>query len=287
MRRGALAVLIVTALVTRSAWADDAKDARDAFERGNDAHERGDFAAAALAYAKADELAKNDASLSAALEEATLAGDAVLAMKLVQRAEGRAGAAAAASRAREKFKDAVGYLEGDFGTIDGAAVQGKAPYVVAVGHHEVAGTSFPHGPAQPGKAWSNAVDVQPGKTHTLRAPAERVVPAPPPPDATPFSPWWAVGTGALALGAGVGTLASYLGARSQHDAFVSAGCQVRYDPSCDAQASSGQAADVRTGILLGVTLAAAVTTVVLTIVTVKSHAPPATGFLPGGLRVLF
>ena len=285
MRRGALAVLIATALVARGAWADDAKDARDAFERGNDAHERGDFAAAALEYAKADELARNDASLSAALEDATLAGDAVLAMRLAQRAEGRAGATAAASAAREKFKGAVGYLDGELGTIDGAFVPGKPPFVVSVGHHEVAGTWT--GPTGRLETWSKSVDVQAGKTQTLRAPSFRIIPASPPPDTRRLSPWWAVGTGAITLGAGVGTLASFLGAKSQHDAFVSSGCQARYDPSCDAQASSGQGADVRTGILLGVTLAAAVTTVILTVVTVKSHAPPPMGLLPGGLRVLF
>jgi hypothetical protein len=297
--RALLCVALMTGL-SRTAFAGDPKqEAREAFERGNDAHERHDYRAAAHAFARADELVPNDAALSAALDEATLGDDAVFAMRLVQRAENRPGAAASAEKARAKFGSKVGYvkLECDC-TVDGEAAGRTRIVVVAPGTHAIAGAAPRAWTATREVAAGAMVDVTapaapaPPTVHAAPAPAvrEQPVPAPRarPRTAAGVSPVWVIAGAVVTAGLGAGTLASFFDAKSQHDAFVDAQCPVVYASACTSMASNGRAADLRTGVLLGVTIAAAAGTAVLAIVGVRWTTPSTTVAIgPGAVRIVW
>jgi hypothetical protein len=80
--------LLVVVLGESGALADGASDkvrAREAYDRGTAAHERGDFAAAAIEYARADEIAPSPVALQAALDEAIKADEPGLGAELLER----------------------------------------------------------------------------------------------------------------------------------------------------------------------------------------------------------
>ena len=286
MRR--VLVVLALALAAGSSFAGDAKqEARAAFDRGNAAHEQHDFATAAREFARADELAPNDDALAAALDEVTLTDDAVFAMRLVQRAEARPGAAASAQKARAKFADKVGYVKVICEcTVDGEPPPPARTAVVSIGTHRVGGTrQTPEGP----RAWTTEIEVKPGATVEAVAPPppqaahpmENVAPAPAP-SRPGLSPWWVVVGSVVTAGLGAGTLVSFFDTQSQHDAFVAQQCPVRSGAECDVLASNGRAADLRTGVLFGVTLGAAVGTALVAILGVRWGWK---AVLPGAVRV--
>ena len=101
-RCGAAALGLGLARGAASARAQEPAEApRDAYARGAKALERGEYGAAAVAFARADELKPNPVALKQALEAATLAEDAPLAMELADRAarEPPGGPVAKAARA--------------------------------------------------------------------------------------------------------------------------------------------------------------------------------------------
>lgn len=289
----ALTCVLAAAIARHALAGDPTQEARAAFEHGNDAHERHDFARAARDFARADELVPNDDALVAALDEATLADDAVFAMRLVQRAEARGAAAASVEKARAKFSDKVGYLKiACECTVDGEAAARGSVLVVAPGVHAVAGTR--RGDAT--RVWSTPTTVVAGATLDVTEPTEPAgapVRHEPTPHRTPLAPAPSglspafVGVGvAITLGLGAGALGSFFDAMSKHDAFVGAGCSVAYAASCDAMASNGRGADLRTGILVGAAAVTAVATIVLAVVGVRWRSrPTAIALSPVSVRV--
>jgi hypothetical protein len=89
MRRAfAIAALLAASLAPASARAQsDLARAKEAYDRGVAAHQRGDFRAAAREFADADALAPSAVALQAALDEAVDADDPVVGSELLERSK--------------------------------------------------------------------------------------------------------------------------------------------------------------------------------------------------------
>jgi hypothetical protein len=249
-------------------------DAHDAYARGTSAYRRGDYAAAAREYAAADALAPNPVALQAAIDATVLGDDPVFGTTLLDRARGEPRTDALLTTmltAEKKFAHRVGRIRLQcpsapcLAAIDGAAAVAADPIVVRVGSHavtlEAAGTLV-----------QRVVTVAPDETIVVGpdpAPAVSTArpaflpPAPPSPAPRPPKPapvaaasrgglspvWFYAGLGATAVAGGV-TIASGVDTSSQHASFE------RTCPgpsSCHDLASSGQNAQLRTNVMLGVT----------------------------------
>jgi hypothetical protein len=79
------ATLLFAAIAHGDAATDKAR-AKEAYDRGTAAHQRGDFATAAAEYALADEIAPSPVALQAALDEAIKADDPGIGTELLERA---------------------------------------------------------------------------------------------------------------------------------------------------------------------------------------------------------
>ncbi len=221
-RCGAAALGLGLALGAASARAQEPAEApRDAYARGAKALERGEYGAAAVAFARADELKPNPVALKQALEAATLAEDAPLAMELADRAarEPPGGPVAKAARsARDKLGDRAGAVTVECGAapscaakLDGAPMPVHQKRWAKTGAHvvefdlgagdvrrveiEVLGRSTlevrppekPRGPVVlPTPAAPAPAPASPGASAPAPAPAAPAVAAPPsPPAAAP------------------------------------------------------------------------------------------------------
>jgi hypothetical protein len=258
--------------------AADRARARDAYDRAEAAHERGDHAAAARELALADAILPSPTVLESAIEEALAADDPVLGMTLCDRAprgpvEGPL--AAAVQRARARFSRRVGRVRADCGgatacaaAIDGSPVDPGRLTVVGVGRHVV---SLEHD----GRAEQRSIDVEPEGTIDLLsagvpfAPPDRGEP-PPPPARAPSPAWFLAALGSTAVAAGV-TAGLAADTASKHDRFVAAGCPGPVHGNCAAAASDGLAETHATSALLGVTAALAAATVVAGILTFRAR----------------
>lgn len=254
--------------------------AREAYDRGAAAHERGDETTAARELALADELMPNPITLGAAIESATVADDAVLAMTLCERA--RRGVvegtlAAAVQRAAARFARRVGRVRVACDrcavAIDDADAAPNRFVVVTVGAHVI---TLRHD----GQADRRPIDVAPGGTTDLVIADERglrevtrVVPAPAagPAAASPGSISRGWFFGALAATAVVGgvSIASGVDTSSKHAAFVSAGCAGPSHEDCSSLASAGQAAQLRTNVLATATGVLGAATVIAAVLTFR------------------
>lgn len=259
--------------------------ARAAYDRGKRAHAAGDHAAAARAFAEADALVPEAASLEAALESAMRADDAVLGAELLDRGESRSvdeGLRKTMSTAKARFAGRTGIVKAECAgqtpclvSIDGVASDGARPVHVKIGPHSVV--------VQRGaERIERLVDVGAGATVIVPPPAAgetpkppvvapppRTAPTPNPPPETPssggLSPmWFVVGVGATAVAGGF-ALINGLDTLSKHDRFAEGNCLTsstgRRAGDCDSIASDGTAAQTRTniGIVLGAAFAVATT----------------------------
>ena len=294
--RGALAVApavalaIALTLVGSSAIADDASSAkaraRDAYDRGAAAHERGDHATAARELALADAIVPSSVTLEAALESAIAADDAVLGMDLCDRSE-RAKVsptlAALVRRARARFEQRVGRVRIECArgapcaaTIDGARVDPDRSIVVLAGKHVVR-------VEQGGKGEERAIDVGPGGSVAVAI--EAASPAPRREDARgPSIGWFVAALGATAVAGGV-TIGFGVDTASRHGRFVSAGCSGPVHGDCDALASAGRAAQIRTNAMIGVTAALGAASVIVGVVTLRAHGAERAALIVGGDHV--
>lgn len=269
-----------------SADSSESTRARDAYDRGIAAFQRGEFAAAAREFATADALVPSRVALHAALDAAIRADDPVLGIELldrVARAPTDAALETTARDARAKFARRTGRVSVVCGaspcraTIDGAAVDGGARVVLRVGPHVAIVESD-------GRRERRDVDVPPDDTVVL-SPSGVGVAAPPPtrPRASGgVSPVWVYfGIGATAIVGGLG-IASGIDTAKKHSNFVNAGCD-RGGPGCLTSANDGSSAQTRTNVLLGVTAALAVTTAAIAIFAVrwKKDASVAVGLVHG------
>lgn len=274
-----------------TAAAPDVDRARAAYDRGVRANAIGDHAGAARAFAAADALAPQTASLEAALESAMKADDALLGAELVDRADGRApdaGLRKTLEAARRRFAGRTGKIavacKGEarcLAAVDGAAADARRPIYVAAGPHAVvvqqgeerverlvevrpdqlvtvtpAGTT--QAAARPSSGPSNAAGAS-----STTTPAEK----------NGISPgWFVLGAAVTAIAGGI-TVASGLDAVNKHDRFVDDGCGSGgtgpRPADCDSRGSSGESAQLRTNVLLGATAVLAVTTVAIGVFAVR------------------
>jgi hypothetical protein len=276
---GALALFLISA----SARAGDGDLARAAYESGEAAYKKGDYAAAATALALADAIAPNPVALEAALKAVVRTGDAALGMDLVERADQRpAGPSVAelALRARTQFAALAGRIiarcppePACVATVAGQPMTLGKPRWIAAGDRVVTFTID-------GKNSLEALHVDPGATVEIApraalpqplaapiappsAPPPVVPPSPPAPVAAPpameplppprgISPAWFVLGGVVTVGLGAGAIACGVDTLNKHSAFTA-------EPTT-AAATAGQAAQARTnGFLIGTGVAAAAT----------------------------
>jgi hypothetical protein len=256
--------------------------AHQAYERGTSAYRRKDYPTAAREYAAADALSPNPVALQAAIDATVQADDPVLGLQLLERAKGAPRTSALLSTmlvAEQKFAHRTGRIaitcpaQPCLATVDGAAIDPSQPTVVRVGAHSVMVESA-------GSSTTRSVTVPPDETVAVAAegasgptsatppppPMPAVAPplAPPPPvtsDASGLSPvWFLVGVGATVVAGGV-TIGSAIDTASKNSSFNS--CRNAPAPGCRDLASSGQSAEARTNVLLGVTAVLGVATVAL------------------------
>ncbi len=281
-----------------------APSAKSAYEAATAAFTAKRYAEAATGFARADLLEPNAIALESALKAAVLADDPVLGMELVSRADARpvdARVEPLKKRAREAFEKRVGRIElrcGDgaacFGKVEpgGRALEPGRPIWLPVGDVVVTVSSDAARAPEPVTVSAGAlVVVQALPTRTPAAPSasasppsasasaaptasspavspsaappirSSVPPSPAAPSIEPssgLSPVWftisAIATGGLVAG----TVASGVDTLAVHDAYLAGD---------DSAKEPGQSAQLRTNILLGVTLAAAAATTIVAICT--------------------
>ncbi len=279
MRFAHFAAPIVLVLVTATpVRADDAPapTAKELYAQGVKLHKQGDHLRAAESFAHADELTPTPIALRAALDQALLADDPVLAMTLADRASRAPNDAALRERAaavRARFGDRAGRvnircagLARCLATIDGASAAVGIRWV-RTGQHTIV--------AQLGEeAQQRLVDVRAGDTVEVafkpKPTAPPVAVAPPPTSTSPaprhtderavvstdsdaprggVSPVFFFVGAALTAGAGAATIVSGLDTRSVRDDFVNRQCDAFDGPGCSALSVQGIDARTRTNVL--------------------------------------
>jgi hypothetical protein len=299
MRRTfALAALLALSLAPASARAQsDLARAKEAYDRGVGAHGRGDFHAAARAFAEADALAPSAVALQAALDEAVDADDPVVGAELLERSQRVAAPvparlARSIDAARKKLGGRAGRVHVTCpagatctATMDDASFDTKKAAWTALGPHKLV-------VVVDGETLLKTIDVKASDTVEIaplaRSAAPAVAPAPAPagplpptapptpsepPAAAPEAPRAAppptearsglspvvfwVGLGVTAA---AGATAGYfmLHTKSLHDDFASAGCSNAAASGCDTKKSDGESAQTTANITLGVTAGLAV-----------------------------
>lgn len=269
--------LVLVLAFARPAHADEAAAhaAAREYDAAAAAYDRGDHAAAAAGFARADELVPNPRVLQLGLAAALAGNDAPLGMTLVERAESRKDAAGPiaelAKRVRKKFTNEAGRLRVVCPeaakcavSVDGRNIETSSPVWLATGSHAVSVKT------DAGAKLDRDVVISPGAiaevviAEAKGAGPRIIVTAPTTPprkeearDGLP--PWlfW-TGVGATIVGAGVST-ALTLDVKSKHDDF-----QAR--PSAES-ASAGDSAQTRARIGWVVTGVLAAATVVVFVLT--------------------
>ena len=264
--------MLTVVLAAAVARADDTStaEARSAYDRGAKAYDAGDHAVAAAELARADLLAPNATVLELALKAALRSDDPLLAMSLADRAAERrveGGAAEAARAVRARFEGRVGRLVVQCRTACSAAVDG-APATAGTARWVLAGPHDVEISAGGARERRSVVVGVGGIVRVEQAPPAPVrLPPPPPPAPSPstgdgrVSPavFW-IGLGATAL-LGVAAGVSGLDTRERHDQFVQS-------PSEQA-AQDGRAAQIRTNVLVGATIATGVLTGALGLLAIR------------------
>ncbi|MDB4939191.1 MAG: hypothetical protein JWP87_6163 [Labilithrix sp.] len=277
----------------------DVDRARAAYDRGVRANAAGDYANAARAFAEADALAPQPASLEAALESAMKADDALLGAELVDRADGRApdaGLRLTLEAARKRFAKRTGKIKIDchgearcLAAVDGAAADARKPIYVAAGPHAVV---VQRGEERIERLVEVKADVIVVVSTVTIARAGTALPPPssgpssgPQPATSPTPPtppneeahgiprgWFFVGLGLTAVVGGV-TVVSGLDAVSKHDRFKTGNCASggtgELPVDCGEMSDAGKRAQTRTNVLVGATAVLAVTTAAIGIFAVR------------------
>jgi len=265
--------------------------AKEAYDRGVEAHKRGDLQRAAEEFAKADAIAPSNVALQAALDAAVEADDPALGSELVERS-GRAqpaGAlAASVDAARKKFTGRAGRVRVTcppgstcLATIDGATAPVGKPAWTRAGQHSVVVQID-------GESQTKLVDVKadqvtevaPTKAAAAAPPAAATV-APPAPAAPPtgtaapepapreqaashgLPPFvFFIGVGATVL-AGGGAAVMGLVTKGAHDDFVAAGCDRADADGCADKKNSGETSQLVSNVALGATAVFGVATIII------------------------
>jgi len=249
------------------------EDVHAVYERGRIAYDAGDYALAAAEFVRADDLVPNPRVLELALASASKTGDAVLGMRLVERAD-RRGLSRLAHEGRALFEDRVGSVDlacpgasACRATLDGAPLPVGSSFAL-VGEHAVVLDAD-------GSIERFTVNIAPRHVTTVRPTRvlEVRVETPAPPDglarrperATPrkVSPaWFWTGAGVTLLAA-AGTTLSGLDTLRAHAAFED-------DRRNEDLAAEGRRAELRTNVFLVTTLVLAAGTAVVGVLTMSS-----------------
>ena len=306
MRRSLVAVALAGGLALAAGDAraqagpagPDTAHAKEAYDRGVAAHERGDFSRAAREFAAADSLAPSSVALQAAIDAAVDADDPVIGGELLERSKRLAApvnpkVARSIDAARRKLGGRAGRVHVTCpagatctATLDGKPFDAKSLTWVVVGPHTVV-------VQLDGETQSKGVDVKADELVDF-APARKatVAPAPfapvpppalaektsPPPPATPAPPsgdtpgpssssglpplvfYVALGATVVAA-AGAGYL--MLTTKSKHDDFVRDSCEAGPAATCDALKREGASAQTAANVTIVVTAVLTVATVVI------------------------
>lgn len=304
---------LVASFSTTAHAEDDAHvRARAAYERGLAAHAAGNATTAARAFAEADALVPSDEAIEAALDEATTADDAALAMTLVTRADAReldARAKKAKEKARAAFAARVGRLDltAACGTAkrcsvridDGEEVEPRGAVFVLVGTHRVR-------VRRDALEESRSVDVkalevvhltlESEPTEGSAAAAAGGSSAPPRGDdgVRPGRVVVVVGAG-LTLALAVASTVSTVDLLSKRSAFSDAACGLDANPQasprsdCTTLGERGSSAQTRTAFLLAGTALVGAATLATELFFVPKRPDVRVGFGPAGgdIRLVF
>jgi hypothetical protein len=278
----------------------DVDRARAAYDRGVRANAAGDHAGAARAFAEADALAPQPASLEAALESAMKADDALLGAELVDRADGRspdAGLRLTLEAARRRFAKRTGKIKIEcrgearcLAAVDGAAADARKPIYVAAGPHAVVVQRGDERIERLVEVRADGVvvvsTVTTAPTGTIVPPSGPTGPSAASEPTTPATPpkrsneeahgisrgWFFAGLGVTAVLGGV-TVVSGLDAVSKHNRFKTGNCAAggagELPVDCGEMSDAGKRAQTRTNVLLGATAVLAVTTVAIGLFAVR------------------
>ena len=293
MKRAA-SIVLAALLFANAANAQNEKAlAKEAYDRGTQAHARGDFRRAAEEFAKADSLAPSPVALQAALDAAVDADDFLLGAELLERTK-RLGAtrpgtlSASIDAATTKLGGRAGHVKvvcpsgaRCTATLDGAAFDGAKGVWSRVGAHtlvvqvdgtpdtrtvEVRGGEDMEVVAARARAAADPALPPSPSRHPTPDPTPPPTAHPTPPDAAaakPLSPlvFW-IGTGATVVFGGATTYFA-LAASSKHKSFTDAGCGTLSTSDCPDLADKGDTAQTRGNIGFAVTGVAAAATVVI------------------------
>lgn len=285
----ALAVLLSSSVASAQSGAGDKALAKEAYDRGTQAHARGDMKRAAEEFARADALAPSPVALQAALDAAVDADDPVLGADLLDRSKrGKPSGALAASidAATKKLGGRAGRVKVTCpggsrcaSKLDGAAFDPGKGVWARVGPHslviDVDGTSdtrtvevrasedlevVPGRNAPPAAA--AAVTASPTPATTSPAPPATSA-APGEPRAKPLPPAvFFVGAGVTVVLGGVATVFG-ITAKNAHDDFTGASCDVVATGACQGIKDEGESAQSIANIGFAATAVAGVATVVI------------------------
>ncbi|MBS2013685.1 MAG: hypothetical protein JST00_12400 [Deltaproteobacteria bacterium] len=274
--------------------------AKEAYDRGVEAHKRGDLQRAAREFAEADALAPSNVALQAALDAAVDADDPVLGAELLDRSR-RTTPTGAFAQSVEAAKKKLAGRAGRVGvtcptgstcrsTVDGAPMDPKKPSWVRTGNHTIV-------IVVDGETQTKTVDVRADQIEAVvatrpmpaAAPAAAAPPvAPTPPTSTADAPptpstpssssqlapseharggklppgvfWVSLGV----TGAAAIVTGVLMGAASgAHSDFVGAGCERANELGCSGFKAEGESTQARANVGLAVTGIVAAATIVI------------------------
>ena len=287
--RRSLSIVLVLLLFAGAASAQNPKAlAKEAYDRGTQAQERGDFKRAAEEFARADALAPSPVALQAALDAAVDADDPIVGAELLERskrAPAKGALVTSIDAATKKLGGRAGRLQvvcpagaKCTSTVDGAALDTSKGAWMRVGPHTLV-------VQVDGAPDTRTIEIRGGEE--LEVVAVRGAPASPAPTAVVASPTATAGppsgsaapkdttsrkplspvvffvTGGVAVVfAGVSTVLA-LSAKGKHDDFVSAGCDKANASSCGGLKDDGESVQRLANIGFAATAVAGVTTVIL------------------------
>lgn len=308
----ALVIASFASLVSASAFAqgpsaDARARAKEAYDRGVEAHGKGDMQRAAQEFARADALAPTPVALQAALDAAIEADDPVLGSELLERStrDKPTGAlAASVSSARSRFAGRAGRVRVQcpsgstcMATLDGAPLETQKPVWARTGQHTVV-------VQVDGDAQTKLVRVEPegiadvAGTKTGAGAAGGTTPSPAPANEEPkgaarmlrdgFPPIvFYAGVGVTVLLAGATTYFA-IDTKNKHDEFENLGCARANLSDCEDLKDQGQRSQTTTNVGLVLTGVAGVATAVIGAAFTNWKGPMiAAAPLPGGGSVAF
>jgi hypothetical protein len=278
----ALALALVLLSGAAHAQQNDKALAKEAYDRGTQAHERGDFRRAAEEFARADALAPSPVALQAALDAAVEADDPILGAELLERSKrgtAAAGLATSIEAATRKLGGRAGRVRVTcpggarcVSTVDGAALDATKGVWLRVGAHKLV-------VQVDGATDTRTVEIRAGETTEVvpSRVADKPAPIPPPLVPTPGTPpqpveparhkplpplavW--IGVGATVVLAGGATVFAFR-TKQSHGDFVDAGCDRVATSTCADLKDDGESNQTIANAAFALTAVAGVATVVL------------------------